>query len=107
MSGIMPIASPTMKRLSPFLAPCTPGVSTKTIWPRSLVVDAGDPVARGLRLGRDDGQLLADDAVEQRRLADVRSAQDGDRAGDGLAATASSALWVSGHEGGFYITRVS
>ena len=35
MSGITPIASSTMKRLSPFFAPCTPGVSTKTIWPRS------------------------------------------------------------------------
>ena len=37
MSGITASASSTMKRFSPPRAPWTPGVSTKTIWPRSLL----------------------------------------------------------------------
>ena len=37
MSGMIPSASPSMKRLSCLVAPWTPGVSTKTICPRSLL----------------------------------------------------------------------
>ena len=46
-------------------------------------VDADDAVARRLRLGAGDAQLLADDAVEQRRLAGVRLSDDGDDSGAG------------------------
>ena len=37
---------------------------------------AGDAVARGLRLVGGDADLLADQRVQQRRLADVRPADD-------------------------------
>ena len=40
--------------------------------------DAGDAVTRRLRLARGDADLLADQVVEQRRLADVGPADDGD-----------------------------
>ena len=70
------------------------------------VADAGDAVARGLRLGRDDGQLLADDAVEQRRLADVGAAQNCDGAGDGAGDFGLSRA-SDGHRRGFYIAQVS
>ena len=43
-------------------------------------VDAHHPVARGLRLPWGDADFLPDDAVEQRRLADVGAADDGDEA---------------------------
>ena len=39
---------------------------------------AGDAVARGLRLARGDADLLPDQGVEQRGLADVGLADDGD-----------------------------
>ncbi len=39
--------------------------------------DAADAVARGLRFIRDDGDLLPDEAVDQRGFADVRAAGDG------------------------------
>jgi hypothetical protein len=39
-------------------------------------VEAEDAVARGLRPGRDDAQLLAQEGVQQRRLADVRAADE-------------------------------
>jgi hypothetical protein len=42
--------------------------------------DAGHEVARGLRLRRNDRQLLADDPVEEARLAGVRAPGDADRA---------------------------
>ena len=42
--------------------------------------DAGDAVPRGLRLARGDADLLADQGIEQRRLADVGLADDGDDA---------------------------
>src|SRR5690606_3515880 len=42
---------------------------------------AQDAVSRGLRLGRDDGDLLAEQAVEQRALAHVRPADDRAEAG--------------------------
>ena len=47
---------------------------------RARGADAGDAVARGLRLARGDADLLADQRVEQRRLADVGPADDGDQA---------------------------
>ena len=40
--------------------------------------DTDDPHARGLHLGRDDGDLGADQTVEQRRLADIGRADQGD-----------------------------
>ena len=49
--------------------------------------NAQDTMAGGLWLGGDDGQLLADDPVEQRRLADVGSAEDGNSAGDSAGRT--------------------
>ena len=58
---------------------CTPGRSKSTAWPRSVVEDADDPVAGGLRSGRDDGHLLADQGVEQRALARVRPPDQCDR----------------------------
>src|SRR5688572_6507767 len=42
--------------------------------------DAGDQVARGLRLGRDDGDLLAHHPVEQAGFAGVRAAGEADGA---------------------------
>jgi hypothetical protein len=47
----------------------------------ALGTDAEQAVACGLRLGRGDGELLPDQAVQQRRLADVRPADNGDGAG--------------------------
>ncbi len=43
--------------------------------------DAHQPRARGLRLGADDRDLLADQRIDQRRLAGVRRADHGDEAG--------------------------
>ena len=43
--------------------------------------NAQDAIARGLRLGRDDGNLLAQQRVQQRGLAHVRLADNGDKAG--------------------------
>src|SRR6266566_1724122 len=50
---------------------------------------AGDAQARGLRLGGNDGQVLADQGVEERGLPDVGSAgeDDGSAAGHGRKAT--------------------
>ena len=45
------------------------------------VHDALDPVACGLRLGRDDGQLLAHERIEQGGLASVRTTEDADKTG--------------------------
>ncbi len=39
---------------------------------------AGNAIARGLRLGGDDGDLFAGESVEQRALAGVGPAEDGD-----------------------------
>src|SRR5262249_25386181 len=41
------------------------------------VLHAEDAVARRLRLGRDGGQLLTEELVHERRLADVRPSDDG------------------------------
>ena len=57
-----------------------PGASTKMYWQSGPREDAGDQVARGLRLGRDDRDLLADQAVQQARLAGVRAPRNADRA---------------------------
>ena len=45
------------------------------------VNDALNAVARGLRLGRDDGQLLAHQRIEQRGLARVGAAENADETG--------------------------
>src|SRR5213075_1589125 len=44
-------------------------------------MDANDAIARGLRLWADDAELLADDAVEERRLSSVRLSCNGDDPG--------------------------
>ena len=44
------------------------------------VRDAVDPASRGIRNGRGDRDLLADERVHERRLAHVRAARDGDEA---------------------------
>src|SRR2546430_4505190 len=41
------------------------------------ILDAGDPVARRLGARRDDREFLADEAVQERRLARVRTADEG------------------------------
>ena len=46
--------------------------------------DADHPHARGLHLARDDGDLGADQGVDQRRLAGIGRADDGDEPGAGL-----------------------
>jgi len=43
-------------------------------------VDAEDPVAGRLRLGRHCDQMTAEHAIEQRRLADIRQADNGAKA---------------------------
>src|SRR5690349_12835328 len=45
--------------------------------------DADYTVARRLRLGADDAELFADDAVEEGRLAGVRLSDNGDDSGSG------------------------
>ncbi len=45
------------------------------------VDDALNAVARGLRLGRDDGELFAHKRIEQRGLASVRTAENADETG--------------------------
>ncbi len=45
-----------------------------------VVEDADDPVARRLRFGGDDRDLVAEDAVQQRRLAGIRTADQRDHA---------------------------
>ena len=66
----------------------TPGVSTKTICAAGLVSfvrgdldHAHDAVARGLRLGGDNGHLFAGEGVEERAFADVGPAENGDESG--------------------------
>ena len=45
--------------------------------------DADDAVAGGLRLGADDAELLADDAIEERGFSGVGFSGDGDDPGFG------------------------
>ena len=46
-----------------------------------LCQDAQDAVARGLRLIAHDGNLLPDQRIDQGRLAHVRAANNGNKAG--------------------------
>ena len=46
-----------------------------------VVLHADDPRARGLRLVGHDRELVPDDAVQQRGLAGVRAAEEGNEAG--------------------------
>ena len=43
--------------------------------------DALDAIARGLRLCGDDGDFLADEAIEERGFSRVGATDDGDEAG--------------------------
>ena len=56
-------------------------MSRMTICASSVGVDADDAIAGRLRLGADDAELLADDAVEERGFAGVGFADDGDDSG--------------------------
>ena len=53
-----------------------PGVSRKTIWASVSGEDALNGGARGLRLVGDDGELFADQRVQQRGFAGVGPAQN-------------------------------
>ena len=53
------------------------GVEEGDLAALGIVEDADDAVTRRLRLGRDDGDFVSEDAVQQRRLAGVRAADDG------------------------------
>ena len=48
---------------------------------RSTLTNPLNAIARGLRLARDDGELFADQRVQQRRFACVGTADDGDESG--------------------------
>ena len=66
-----------MARLSARFSPrCSPGVSTKASLHARAIEHAEHAMARGLRARRHDGKLLADQRVEQRRLADVGPADE-------------------------------
>ena len=54
--------------------------------------DAHQPRARGLRLGTDDRDLLADQRVDQRRFARIGRADDGDEAAMGHDRSLSPAI---------------
>ena len=69
----------------------TPGVSTNTTCAVGIVADADDAIARGLRLVGDDGELLADQPVEQRGLAGVGPADERDEAALHSAGSAAAA----------------
>ena len=60
------------------------GMQTRGIHQRDLQARLGEhadnPMTRGLRLGRDDTDLLADQRIDQRRFADVGAADQGDHA---------------------------
>ena len=53
-------------------------MSRITICESSVDVDPDDAIASGLRLWTGDAQLLADDAVQERRFSDVRFSDDRD-----------------------------
>ena len=71
------VAVSTMRTFMRWRGRWMPGVSTNTICPVGVVLDAQDPVARRLRLVGHDCQLVADNPVQQRRLAGVRPADEG------------------------------
>ena len=54
-----------------------PGVSTNTIWVSPAHGDAAHRHARGLHLGGDDGDLGADQRIDQRGFAGIGRADDG------------------------------
>ena len=83
-----------MRAVSASRGRCTPGRSTSTIWQSPLVAHAADRAPRGLRAVGDDRDLLADDRVDERRLADVRPAGERDEAAarHALARRSSSRL---------------
>src|ERR1043166_6037586 len=56
-----------------------------------IISHAENPRTRRLRLVRHDGELLADEAVEERRFAGVRTSDEGDEAPLHGAALASAA----------------
>jgi hypothetical protein len=67
---------------------CTPGVSIKTICAALVftftlgnIDNALDPVARGLRLRRDDRELFAHERIQQRGLARVRATENANKTG--------------------------
>jgi hypothetical protein len=72
-------AALTIARSSRRLGAKMPGVSARMIW-FAFQRDAHQPRAGGLRLGRDDRHLLADQRVDQRRLARIGRADHGDQA---------------------------
>ncbi len=62
-----------------------PGVSTSRICASPCDRDAHQPRARRLRLGADDRDFLADQRIDQRRLARIGRADHGDEAGAGCS----------------------
>ena len=56
--------------------------------------DADDAMAGGLRLGRGDGELFADEPIEQRGFAGVGESGDGDDAGLGHADAIGTGIGV-------------
>ena len=73
-------AAPTMARSSRRRGLKMPGVSTNTIWVSPAHRDAAHRHARGLHLGADDGDLRADQRVDERGLAGIGRADDGAKA---------------------------
>ena len=80
----------TMARSSRRFGAKMPGVSTKMSCDLPSMRDAADQRARGLHLVRDDGDLGADQRVEQRRLAGIGRADQRDEA------AARVACWLYG-----------
>src|SRR4029077_14996366 len=60
------------------------------------VDDALNPIARGLRFGRDDRELFTHESIEQRGLAGVRAAEDADKTGAEGHKDAGLRSWVLG-----------
>ncbi len=73
----------TMARSSRRRGAKMPGVSMKTSCDAALDGDAAHQRARGLHLRADDRHLAADQRVDQRRLADIGRADQGDEAAAG------------------------
>ncbi len=71
----------TMCRLRAPLARWRPGVSKKASWAPGTLCTPRMRLRVVWGRGRDDGHVLAQDPVEQRGLADVGAADDGDEAG--------------------------
>ena len=71
-------AAATIARSSRRRGAKMPGVSTKTSCVVAVGGDAEQAAARRLHLRRDDGELLADEPIEQRRFAGVGRADQRD-----------------------------